>query len=270
VRVAACQLNSGPDKDLNIKAAFDVASRAARAGADLVVLPEYTDYLGPGAGAFAAAEEPQGPAHTAFADAARELGVWLLVGSIRVKAPDGRVYNTSLVFDRSGQLTATYRKVHLFDVDLPDRVTHKESDTVAPGDRLVQVDVDQTRVGLSICYDLRFPELYRAHALAGAHLLAVPAAFTFFTGRDHWEVLLRARAIENQCYVVAAGQYGTYPPDGHSNGRSMIIDPWGVVVACAPDEPGFVTADLDRARIDRIRTELPSLANRRTDAYPAG
>lgn len=271
MRVAAVQLNSQVDKDLNIKVATDYIAHAAEAGARFVLLPEYTDYLGPMKGARAAAEEQGGPAHQAFAEAARAHQVWVHCGSIRVQAPDGRAYNTSLLFRPDGTLAAHYRKIHLFDVDIPDGVTHRESDTIAPGQDLVICEVETMRVGLSICYDLRFPELYRELAVAGADLLCVPAAFTFYTGRDHWEILLRARAIENQCYVLAAGQVGTYPTDGGSigrtNGRSMLIDPWGVVVACASDAPGMFAADLDLERMNTIRAEVPSMANRRPDVY---
>jgi predicted amidohydrolase len=174
-----------------------------------------------------------------------------------------RTYNTSLVFDRDGELAATYRKIHLYDVEIPGRVSYQESRSVAPGTEPVAIDIEGVRLGLSICYDLRFPELYRRLAIAGARVLAVPAAFMMHTGRDHWEVLLRARAIENQCYVVAAGQIGDHDPGRTCYGRSMVIDPWGTVLAQAPDTVGVVVADLDPERLETIRQELPSLANRR-------
>ena len=271
MRVAAVQLNSQNDKDLNLKTATEHVAAAAKAGARFVLLPEYVDYLGPKDGAPAATETEDGPAHALFAETARRHDVWLHCGSIHVAAPDGRAYNTSVVFAPDGSVAARYRKIHLFDVDIPDGVTHRESDTVAPGEELVTCDVDDWRVGLSVCYDLRFPELYRALTLAGARLLVVPAAFTFYTGRDHWEVLLRARAIENQCYVLAAGQVGAYSADGNttarSNGRSMLIDPWGTVISCATDTVGLVVGDLDASRLETVRTEVPSLANRRPDVY---
>lgn len=271
MRVAAVQLNSQHDKDINIKAAVEAVATAADGGARFVMLPEYVDYMGTKEGAVAAAETERGPAHAAFAEAARANNVWLHCGSIRIAAPDGRVFNTSVVFGPDGSVPARYRKIHLFDVDIPDGVTYRESDSVAPGDQMVTCDVDDWRVGLSICYDLRFPELYRGLTLAGANLLVVPAAFTFYTGRDHWEVLLRSRAIESQAYVLAAGQVGTHTADGgataRTNGRSMLIDPWGTVVACASDTTDIVYGDLRRDRLDCVRTEVPSLTNRRPETY---
>lgn len=237
--------------------------RAASAGADLAVLPEYVDYLGPSRGA-PDPETPDGHFGNFFASAARELGIWVLAGSFHEAGPgDGRSYNTSLLFDRSGRLAAHYRKVHLFDVEIPGRVSFHESRSIAPGTELVTADVEGISMGLSICYDLRFPELYRALAVQGAKVLIVPAAFMTHTGRDHWEVLLRARAIENQCYVLAAGQIGDHEPGRNCFGRSMIIDPWGTVLAQAPDDIGMAIADLDLSRVDTIRADLPSLANRR-------
>jgi predicted amidohydrolase len=183
--------------------------------------------------------------------------MWVLAGSFHETGPDPeRIYNTSLVFDRTGDLAATYRKIHLYDVEIPGRVSFHESRTVAPGADAVTVDVEGVRVGLTICYDLRFPELYRRLAIAGAQVLAVPAAFMAHTGRDHWEVLLRARAIENQCYVVAAGQIGDHDPGRTCYGRSMVIDPWGTVVAQQPDTVGVTFADLDLDRVTTIRAEL--------------
>jgi deaminated glutathione amidase len=263
MRIAVCQLNSRADRSANLKTARDLLDRAAAAGADLAVLPEYTDYLGPGD--TAPAPEPLDGSYAKwFADAAREHRMWVVAGSFHERGPDpARTYNTSLVFDRAGDLAATYRKIHLYDVEIPGRVSYLESRTVAPGGETVTVDVDGVRVGLSICYDLRFPELYRQLAIGGAQLLLVPAAFMLFTGRDHWEVLLRARAIENQCYVAAAAQIGDHDPGRTCYGRSMIVDPWGTVVAQAPDEPGVTIAELDLDRLTRIRAELPSLANRR-------
>ena len=275
MRIAAVQLNSQHDKELNIKTAVEAVGAAASDGARFVLLPEYVDYLGTKEGAAAVTEPEGGPADTAFAEAARTHDVWLHCGSIRVAAPDGRAFNTSVVYAPDGTVAARYRKLHLFDVDIPDGVTYRESDSVAPGDRFVTCDVDEWRVGLSICYDLRFPELYRGLTLAGANLLVVPAAFTFYTGRYHWEPLLRARAIENQCYVLAAGQTGTHTADGdvtaRTNGGTMLIDPWGTVLAAAPDtdDLSIVVGDLDRDRLDSVRTKVPSLRNRRPEAYAA-
>jgi predicted amidohydrolase len=264
MRVAVCQLNARDDRAANLKTARDLLGRAAGAGADLAVLPEYVDYLGRADGA-PKPEAIDGEFAAFFAAAARELGMWVHAGSFHEAGPDERrTFNTSLVFDRRGELTATYRKIHLYDVEIPGRVSYEESRTVAPGTETVVAEIEGVPTGLSICYDLRFPELYRRLAVAGgAKVLVVPAAFMLHTGRDHWEVLLRARAIENQCYVVAAAQIGNHDPGRTCFGRSMIVDPWGTVLAQAPDTIGIVTADLDLARLDQIREELPSLANRR-------
>jgi predicted amidohydrolase len=264
MRVAVCQLNARDDREANLGSARDLLERAADAGADLAVLPEYTDYLGRAAG-LPAPEPVDGEYGTFFAKAARELSMWVHAGSFHEIGPDpAHTYNTSLVFDRTGELSAVYRKIHLYDVEIPGRVSYHESATVAPGQDATTVTVDGVQVGLSICYDLRFPELYRRLAVhAGARVLVVPAAFMLHTGRDHWEVLLRARAIENQCYVLAAAQIGDHDPGRTCFGRSMIVDPWGTVLAQAPDTLGVTVADLDLDRLATIRAELPSLANRR-------
>jgi predicted amidohydrolase len=265
MRIAVCQLNPREDRAANLAAARAALRVAAERGADLAVLPELVDYMGPGAGA-PKPEPVDGEFGTAMAEAARELGMWVHAGSFReerVGEPEDRAYNSSLVFDRTGSLAAVYRKIHLYDVQIPDRVSYRESAAVAAGTELVTVDVEGVRFGLSICYDLRFPELYRALAVAGAQVLVVPAAFMAHTGRDHWEVLLRARAIEDQCWVVAAGQIGPHEPGRLTYGRSMVVDPWGTVVAQAPDTTCVTVADLDLERLAAIRQELPSLANRR-------
>jgi predicted amidohydrolase len=263
MRVAVCQLNSGDDRAANLATARRLLEQAAAAGADLAVLPEFVDYLGRSRDE-PPAESVDGEFAAFFAEAARALNLWVLAGSFRERTGDGeRAHNTSLLFDRSGERAAVYRKIHLYDVEIPGRVSYRESKTIAPGEELVVADVEGVPVGLSICYDLRFPELYRALAVAGAKVLVVPAAFMAHTGRDHWEVLLRARAIENQCYVVAAGQIGDHEPNRTCFGRSMVIDPWGTVLAQAPDQPAVVTADLDLDRLETVRAELPSLANRR-------
>jgi predicted amidohydrolase len=263
MRVSVCQLNSRDDRAHNLAVARDLLGRAAAAGAELAVLPEYVDYLGPGK--TAPKPEPiDGEFAAFFADAARELGISVHAGSFHETGPDeARTYNTSLLFNPAGERVAVYRKIHLYDVEIAGRVSYQESRSVAPGSETVVIEIGGVSTGLSICYDLRFPELYRSLAIAGAKILVVPAAFMMHTGRDHWEVLLRARAIENQCYVLAAGQIGDHEPGRTCFGRSMIIDPWGTVLAQAPDTVGIVTADLDLDRLDTIREELPSLANRR-------
>jgi predicted amidohydrolase len=264
MRVAVCQLNARDDRAANLAVARELLGRAAAAGADLAVLPEYVDYLGRAEGA-PKPEPIDGEFAAFFAAAARDLGIWVHAGSFHEAGPDqDRTYNTTLLFNRSGDLAATYRKIHLYDVEISGRVSYHESRAVAPGEQTVVADVDGVPTGLSICYDLRFPELYRKLTVeGGAKLITVPAAFMMHTGRDHWEVLLRARAIENQCYVLAAGQIGDHDPGRTCYGRSMIIDPWGTVLAQAPDTTGIVTADIDMDRLLQIRTELPSLANRR-------
>ena len=211
-----------------------------------------------------------GPHTEPFAEVARRRGAWILVGSTAETSDDpARPYNTSVLIAPDGSLAATYRKVHLFDVDIEAGPSDTESARVTPGDALVCADIDGVRLGLSICYDLRFPELYRSLALAGASILTVPAAFTERTGRDHWEVLLRARAIENGAFVLAPSQIGG-PPGQPAYGRSMVIDPWGTVIAQAPDAVTVVHADLDLDRVAEVRRGIPALANRRPDVYAAG
>src|SRR3954464_14333621 len=249
MRVAVRQGNWRRRGGENLAVARGLLERAAAAGAELAVLPEYVDYLGPGKGA-PEAEGVDGEFAEFFAGAARELGLWVHAGSFHEAGPDEvHTYNTSLVFSPQGEPAATYRKIHLYDVEIAGRVSYQESRTVAPGERTVVADIAGVPTGLSICYDLRFPELYRRLAVDGARVLVVPAAFMMHTGRDHWEVLLRARAIENQCYVLAAGQVGNHDPDRTCFGRSMVVDPWGTVIAQAPDVVGVTFADLDFERL---------------------
>ena len=267
LRVGVVQMNSRADKAANLDKAERLVAEAAEAGARLVALPEYVTYLGPKDRIDDVAESIPGPTTERFANLARRHGVYLLAGSIHERSPHpGKCYNTSTLFDPNGELIAAYRKIHLFDVRIGDTVVTAESDRIAPGEEVVTALVDGHRVGLSICYDLRFPELYRALADEGAEVLFVPAAFTMFTGKDHWELLLRARAVENQCYVVAPGQIGRHEPDGWCYGRSLIADPWGVVVAVASDDETVALATLDFGLVEKYRTELPSLANRRLAA----
>jgi deaminated glutathione amidase len=270
LRVAAVQMNSGEDKERNVETALRLVEQAAREGAELVVLPEYTVYLGRRGGYEANAEAVPGPTAERFEQAARAGGVWLLAGSLLERSwVEGRYYNTSLLFDPRGRLVARYRKVHLFDVDLgPDQLAYRESATILPGEEILTAALDGHRLGLSICYDLRFPELYRQLALDGAEVVVVPAAFTAKTGRDHWELLLRARAVENGVFVVAAAQFGASPPSQAWFGHSMVVDPWGTVVARAPgDGEAVLHATLDFERLRAVRQMVPSLANRRPAAY---
>jgi predicted amidohydrolase len=214
------------------------------------------------------AEPVPGPVTERLADTARRHRIYLHCGSMHeLVTGEPRVFNTTALLDPDGNLIATYRKIHLYDVAIGENVVSQESATVAPGDELVVVDIDGVRLGLTICYDLRFPELYRLLALEGAEIVAIPAAFHAFTGKDHWEILLRARAIENQFFVVAPNAWGRHPGGWQSHGRSMIVDPWGTVLATAPDGVGLAVADCDLEAMKRIRRDLPSLANRRPTAY---
>ena len=266
--VALVQLDATDDVATNIATAVALADEAARGGARFVALPEYLQYRGPDEGFRASARPIPGPHTAAFAEVARRRDAWILVGSTAETSADpARPYNTSALIAPDGSIAATYRKIHLFDVAIERGPVDTESARVTPGDGLVCADVDGVSVGLSICYDLRFPELYRALSLAGAQILTVPANFTERTGRDHWEVLLRARAIENGAFVLAPSQIGG-PPGQPAFGRSMVIDPWGTVIAQGPDTVAIVRAELDLDRVAAVRREIPVLANRRPDAYP--
>jgi deaminated glutathione amidase len=267
MRAAAVQLNSQADKDRNLEVAERLVRDAAADGAELVVLPEKWNVLGTAEVLVDGGEPLDGPTITASRSWARELGINLLAGSIveRVEGQE-KLSNTSVLIDPDGEIAATYRKIHMFDVDVGG-VEYRESDTQEPGGEIVVADAGGVPVGMTVCYDVRFPELYRILAVRGARVVTIPAAFTLHTGKDHWELLLRARAVEDQVFVVAAGQFGEAPPHYHSYGRSMIVDPWGVVLATAPDEECFVAADLDFELQDRIREKLPSLANRVPGAY---
>ena len=266
MRAAAVQLNSDTDRARNLENAERLVREAAKAGAELVALPEKWNLFGSGEDMAAGAEALDGESLSAARSWARDHGIHLLAGSIAELRVGERPFNTSVLIDPAGEDLAVYRKIHMFDVDVGG-VEYRESAHEAPGDEIVSAPVGDLMAGLTVCYDLRFPELYRILAVRGARLITVPSAFTLATGRDHWEVLLRARAIENQLFVIAPNQVGEAPPHLSSYGRSMIVDPWGVVLATAPDGPGFIAADLDLKEQDRVRHSLPSLANRQPDAY---
>ena len=267
IEAAAIQMSSTPDKDENGETAEALVRQAAAAGADLVALPELWSCHGLDTVYRENAETVPGPTTEFLGELARGLGVYLLGGSILEGEPGSeRLSNTSTFFDPSGEMTAVYRKIHLFDVKAPDR-EYLESAHIAPGDEVVTAKAGPATLGLSVCYDVRFPELYRLLALRGAEILAVPAAFTLQTGKDHWELLLRARAVENQAFVVAPAQWGQKADGRWTYGRSIIVDPWGTVLSTCPDRDGFALASLDLDYLDSFRSEFPALANRRPEAY---
>lgn len=268
MRAAAIQMNSTGDRARNRATAERLVRAAAADGAALVVLPEKWNVLGTPEQLAAGAEPLDGPSMTWARELARELRIDLIAGSI-VERRDGfaKHANTSVHVGPDGEVHAVYRKLHLFDVEVAGTV-YRESDGEDPGEEIVTTALqDGTKLGMAICYDLRFPELFRILTLAGARVLVLPSAFTLATTRDHWEILLRARAIEDQCFVVAANQIGEHMPGKASGGRSLIADPWGTVLATASDEEGYALAELDFARQDAIRTRLPALQHRRASAY---
>ena len=268
LRAAAVQLTATPDKARNLETADRLVRRAAADGARLVVLPEKWSLLGRGADLRDGAEPLDGPAVSWARDAARELGIDLVAGSVAERVDgEAKLRNTSLHIGPDGEVKAVYRKVHMFDVEV-DGTVYRESDHEAPGEDVVlSATADGVELGLTVCYDVRFPELYRILAVRGARIVTIPAAFTVPTTRDHWEVLVRARAIEDQCFVIAANQVGQHAEGLRSGGRSMIVDAWGLVLAQAADSETVITADLDLDAQAAIRTRLPSLANRRPAAY---
>ena len=263
---AAVQLCCSSDTVANLDTCEELVRRAASHGASLVCTPENTTFLGPHSEKVASAEPLDGPVVRRLRKLAKQTGVHLLVGSVNERSEDPhRCYNTSLMIDASGELTAAYRKIHLFDVDVSPDVRFVESDTVRPGTEPVVANTPLGPIGLSICYDLRFPELYARLVQMGAKIITIPAAFTLTTGKDHWHTLVRARAIETQSWVIAPGQSGRHDDDGlrHSYGHSMIVDPWGLVVGLAPDGPGVALAEVDLSRVDTVRRGIPVNDHRR-------
>ena len=265
---AAVQMNATDDVAGNMQTADRLVRDAAARGARLIVLPEVWTVIGTREQLRAGAQPLEGPATAWAREIAAELGVDLIAGSFYEDTGDPeRGANTSLHIDPTGALRAVYRKIHLFDVEI-DGMVHAESRAYVAGDEIVTTTLaDATTLGMSVCFDLRFPELYRILALRGAEILSVPSAFTLPTTRDHWEMLLRARAIENGCFVVAPNQIGPHPGGTHSGGRSMIVDPWGTVLATAPDAEVAIVAELDPARVREVRDRIPALARRRPEVY---
>jgi predicted amidohydrolase len=267
LRVAAVQLQSQDDIAENLRECRRLVGVAGREGAKLVVLPENFAYFGADETKHQSAErlgDGHGKIQSALAEMAKSSEVFLVAGGFPEASGDaGRPYNTALVYGPDGQLVTSYRKIHLFDVALQDGTNLSESAGTSAGEALVTFDIGRFRIGLSICYDLRFPELYRALVTRGANVLLVPAAFTLHTGKDHWHTLLRARAIESQAFVVAAAQWGKHPRGRTTYGHSLVVDPWGAVIAEASDRVGVVSAALDLSYLEQVRAAVPCLSNRR-------
>lgn len=266
MRVALVQVCSSDNLDDNLARAHDGVAQAARRGAEWVALPENFAFMRREGAPYPCAQSPGGLIERSLSSWAREHGVWLLGGSFPEVFPGSeKVYNTSTLFDPVGVEVARYRKIHLFDVDLAEgpEGQYRESAHFVPGQAVVVADTPFGKVGLSICYDLRFPELYRLHSAEGADFITVPSAFMPETGKDHWETLLRARAIENQAFVLAPAQCGEHSSDRKSYGRSMIVDPWGIVLAQGGDEPSVIEAECDLGTIRKVRRSIPSLLHRK-------
>lgn len=261
-------MTSTEDRARNLATAERLARQAAERGAHLIAFPENFSYLRSEGSPVRHPESLDGELVKRIKGLARELGVHLLAGSIPEKIPRSRrIHNTSLLIGPSGKLLAAYRKIHMFDIRIHGGVSFRESRTVAPGDRAVVADTSLGRLGLSICYDLRFPELYRRLAFLGAQVLFIPSAFTSFTGRDHWMPLLRARAIENQCWLIAPAQVGRHSARRRSHGHTVVLDPWGEVVGLLETGEGVLTAQIDLGRVAQVRRGLPCLDHVRRDLY---
>ncbi len=268
LRIAACQMNSQGDKDRNLATAERLIDEAARLGAQMVGLPEMFNLLADDAATVAGAEGEDGPTSQLLRSKARQHGIYIHGGSIPTVIPGSdRIGNTTFVFDPEGAIIARYQKIHLFDIHIEGQKSYKESARVAPGEEMVTFETEQGSFGLTICYDIRFPELYRALTLAGARVIFHPAAFTLYTGKDHWETLIRARAIENQVYMVSPAQIGSHGNGKQCFGNTMIVDPWGTVLARAPERECVVVAEVDYATQDKVRAELPALKHRRPAVY---
>ena len=268
-KIGVIQCNTQNDKGKNLDWIETCIDEAAAQGVQLITLPETMHCMGDNVGEGGNRREDI-PGYTIrrMAAKAKQHHIYIHCGSICEDRPGEKLYyNTSIVLDREGEIIGKYRKLHTFDVTLPNGEERRESDRVLAGKEIVTVETDLGVLGLSVCYDLRFPELYRIMALKGAQILLVPANFTMLTGKDHWEVLLRARAIENGCYVIAPDQLGTKPNGGTSYANSLVVDPWGTVIAKAPDKTGWFSAEIDLDYLDDVRRRMPGLKNRRKDVY---
>lgn len=265
--MALLQVDTQDDKQANLKRISEMVDEAASKNAHFICLPEMVTYIGVGDGPAQNAESIPGTTTELYCSKAKEHGIWLHGGSFYETVPgENRFYNTTVVVNPKGEIVATYRKIHLYDIEVKDGISFKESDTVKPGSDIVDFESDFGPMGLAICYDIRFPELYRLLALRGAKLIFNPAEFNLFTGKDHWEPLLRARAIENVCYMVAPGQFGP-KKTFHTYGRSLVVDPWGNVIAKASDRECIVMAEIDMSYVDHMRAQVPCIQNRRPDTY---
>jgi deaminated glutathione amidase len=262
--LGAVQMTSTADRTRNLDTALRLVNEAADLGAKLVGLPENFAYMGPEDERLAGAETLEGPTLSALREVARRRAIHVLAGSIaeKVDVPK-KTANTSALIADDGSIVAAYRKIHLFDVSIPDGARYAESEVVVPGDKVVVAPTQLGRIGLTVCYDLRFPELFRRLAELGAEVITIPSAFTLFTGKDHWEVLVRARAIENLAYVLAPAQVGRHSANRQTFGNAMIVDPWGVVLARCADGEGVCVAPLKRDRLEKVRQELPALKHRK-------
>jgi predicted amidohydrolase len=268
VKISLIQLCSTRNLERNLERCSQLASRATNDGAEWILFPENAPFLGKDVDKLAVAERIDGPIVDHFRQIACKGDCWVTLGSFPEISPDdSRTYNTQVLIDPDGQTAAVYRKIHLFDVDVEGGRSYRESDSVRHGEQLVCAPVSaqagEHQVGLTVCYDLRFPELYRELVHRGATVLTVPSAFTLQTGRDHWHPLLQARAIENQAYVLAPNQWGTHFGRRSSYGHSVVYDPWGRMLACAPDKECVVTVELDFEHLQDVRQRMPSLTHRR-------
>ncbi|MFC4409969.1 carbon-nitrogen hydrolase family protein [Chungangia koreensis] len=268
MKVAVVQMNTKSNKEENLQKAEGFIRQAADNGATLVSLPEYFNYMGEEAGKLANAEEiANGQTVELLSDLAKQNEIYIHAGSMIEKHSEQKSYNTSLVIAPNGKIIGKYHKIHLFDIAINGVSSYMESNSIEGGDSSEMVELPFGKAGMAICYDLRFPELFRKYALEGCNILFLPAAFTQYTGMLHWETLLRARAIENQCYVIAAGQIGSHLPGKVCYGNSMIIDPWGTVVARAPEKEGVIYAELEEERVKSARESIPCLTHRKPQYY---